>query len=267
MVIIKHAGLTDLGCVRDENEDSWTADPELGLYVVADGMGGQLGGGLASKIVVEVLPHLVRKELVETVDLDDPAASQRLLKALAYLSNHLREGGKNEAGLAGMGSTVVLLLARGSKALIGHMGDSRAYLLRKRRLKQLTTDHTLIQLLIESGDITPEEALRHPARGQLTRYVGMEGEPLPEVQQIELYPGDRLLLCSDGLTGMLNDNEIHAVLKKRVVPRTICKRLVEAAKEAGGKDNITAVVIAVSKDSTETKKQIRDTLEIMQESS
>ena len=255
MVVIKYAGLTDLGCVREKNEDNWMADPGLGLYVVADGMGGQLGGGLASKVIVEVLPHLVRKEFAEIMDLSDPVASQRLLEVLSYLSNHLREGGKDEAGLSGMGSTVIMLLVHGSKALIGQMGDSRAYLLRKRKLKQLTTDHTLIQLLLESGDITAEEAITHPACGQLTRYVGMEGEPLPEVQLFEIQPGDRLLLCSDGLTGMLTDKEILAVLKKKLVPKTICKRLVEAAKKAGGKDNIATVVITISEDSKDSKKQ------------
>lgn len=254
MVVIKYAGQTDLGCVRKKNEDNWMGDPELGLYVVADGMGGQLGGGMASKIVVEVLPPLVRKEFAEITDLANPAAPQQLLDVLGYLSNHLRDGSKDEPGLSGMGSTVIMLLVCGSKALIGQMGDSRAYLLRNRKLKQLTTDHTIIQLLIESGDITPAEATTHPARGQLTRYVGMEGEPLPEAQLLDLYPGDRLLLCSDGLTGMLSEQEILGILRKRLVPKTICKRLVEAAKRAGGKDNITVVAITVSKDPKKSYK-------------
>jgi protein phosphatase len=218
-------------------------------------MGGQLGGGLASKVVVEVLPTLVRKGFAEIANLSGAAAAECLREVLAYLSNRLRDGGKEQAGLNGLGSTVIMLLVRDEKALIGQMGDSRVYLLRDRRLKQLTTDHTLVQLLIESGDITPEEVATHPSRGQLTRYVGMEAEPLPEVQSLKLRPGDRLLLCSDGLTGMLSNQEIRSILDKRLVPKAICRRLVEAAKKAGGKDNITVVAISVSKDSKQRRTQ------------
>ena len=257
MVTIKHAGLTDLGCVREKNEDRWMVEPEIGLYIVADGMGGQLGGGVASKVVVEVLPLLVRKRFADIADLSDAAAAECLCELLAYLSNRLRDGGKEQAGLSGLGSTVIMLLVRDEKALIGQMGDSRAYLLRDRRLKQLTTDHTLVQLLIESGDITPEEVATHPSRGQLTRYVGMEGDPLPEVQLLELHAGDRLLLCSDGLTGMLSNQEIHSFLDRRLTPKTVCKRLVEAAKKADGKDNITVVAISVSKGSKQRQTQKR----------
>jgi len=250
MVSIKYAGLTDLGRVRQENEDNWTADPELGLYVVADGMGGTFGGGLASKIIVEALPSLVRREFAEIRDFADTEASKILTGVLSNLSNLLRKGSQNVAGPGGMGSTVVMFLIKGSQALIGHMGDSRAYLLRRGTLKQLTTDHTVIQLLIESGDITPEEALIHPARGQLTRYVGMQGEPLPEVCSLEVCHGDRFLLCSDGLTGMLNAEQILSILKQRLVPKTICKRLIESANNAGGKDNIAVLVLNVSNSST-----------------
>ena len=248
MLAIEHAGLTDLGRVREKNEDNWMADPDLGLYVVADGMGGHFGGGVASRIVVEVLPPLVRKRFADMEDLSGPLASQRLEEALAYLSNHLRDGARDQPGLSGLGSTAVLLFVRGDKALIGQMGDSRAYLLRRGKLKQLTRDHTLIQLLIESHEITREEALTHPARGQLTRYVGMEGEPLPETKLVELRPGDKFLLCTDGLTGMLSDDAIQAIFKGRQTPKTICRRLVAAANEAGGKDNIALIVLTVSKE-------------------
>lgn len=246
MLVIKHAGQTDLGRKREQNEDNWIAHPELGLYVVADGMGGHLGGEVASKVVVEILPPLIRKDFADIDDLDDPAASERLCAALVYLSDHLRDGARGKAGLSGLGSTVVLFLIRGDKALIGQMGDSRAYLLRRGKLRRLTTDHSLVQLLLESGDITPEGAATHPACGQITRYVGMEGEALPEVQTLELRHRDKLLLCSDGLTGMVRDDEICAMLRRRFAAKNVCRRLIDAANEAGGKDNVTAVVMRVS---------------------
>lgn len=243
---IEFAGQTDLGKVRTENEDNWIACPDLGLYVVADGMGGHLGGGLASKIVVEVLPVMIRNAFKEMGDLASPDAADTLKSVLIELSVRLRDGSKEEPGLSGMGSTVILGLFRDDKILIGQMGDSRAYLLRRGKLKQLTADQSLVQLLIDSGDITPEEALIHPARGQITSYVGMEGEPLPEVQFLELRSGDKLLLCSDGLTGMLKNDEIETNLRKRVVVKTICRQFIDAANDAGGKDNIAVLTLRVT---------------------
>ena len=125
------------------------------------------------------------------------------------------------------------------------MGDSRAYRLRAGRFKQLTKDHSLTELLLSSGDITPEEAATHPARGRLTRNVGMEGEPLPQTRLLKFSAGDQLLLCSDGLTGMLSDNQILSILLKATPLEMQCRRLVDAANEAGGKDNITVVLLHV----------------------
>ena len=203
---LRYAGLTDLGRVRQTNEDDWSVDPERGLFIVADGMGGEFAGALASKAVVATLPELVRKHFGTMESLDGGRAGQRMGKAIRALSTQLRQQTQNEPGLAGTGSTVVCALVRGSKALVAHMGDSRAYQLRAGRLKQLTEDHTLIQVLLQSGEITPEEAATHPGRGRLTRAVGMVGEPLPD-------PSTRtqarriVMLRTDGLTGMLSDGK------------------------------------------------------------
>ncbi len=244
-IIVEHAGLSDRGLVREENEDSWSAAPELGLFIVSDGMGGHLGGAVASRIVAQALPKILRKRMAPIENFADPRAKKQLDGALSELSTQVREQSRDEPGLRGMGATVVLAMIREAKALVAHMGDSRAYLLRKECLTQLTHDHSVIQLLIDEGEIKPDEAATHPARGQVTRGVGMEGDPLPEVAQFDIEPGDRLLLCTDGLTGMLSDEEICKLLQSRTDPKIACQHLVDAANEAGGKDNVTAVILTI----------------------
>lgn len=245
MSTISYAGLSDVGRVRTENEDRWFADPDQGLFLVADGIGGAVAGGLASQIVAEVLPRLLRNRLHGTRDPADAGVANQVSAALVELSERLREESRRAMGLKGMGSTVVLALVRQRQAVVAHMGDSRAYLLRAGRLEQLTKDHTIAQLLVDCGELAPEKAASHPAHGQLTRFVGMGIEALPETECIELSPGDRLLLCSDGLTGMLSDQQILAILSQQTAPDEACRHLIAAANEAGGKDNITAVVVAV----------------------
>jgi PPM family protein phosphatase len=242
---ISHAGSSDRGLVRKENEDNWFADPEQSLYIVSDGLGGEFAGALASKIVVETLPEMIRaqKEIVEELP---PRKASRAIKAvLAELSTRINEETRGQPGLEGMGATVVIALIRPPKALIAHMGDSRAYLLRREHLKRLTQDHSVIQLLMDAGEISLEEATTHPARGQVTRSVGMEGEPLPEARLVTVQPNDRILLCTDGLTGMLGDQEILDILHSELVPQAACQCLINAANKAGGKDNVTAVVLDI----------------------
>lgn len=244
-LIVRYAGLTDPGRVRQANEDNWTVDPEQGLFIVADGMGGEFAGALASKAVVATLPGLVRQYLGTLDGLPRGRARRRMTKAIATLSMQVRQKTQNEPGLAGMGSTVVCALVRGDQVLLAHMGDSRAYRLRAGQLKQLTKDHTLIRLLLDSGDITRKEVATHPACGRLTRNVGMEGEPLPQTRVLNLRPGDLLLLCTDGLTGMLSDRQIFSILEEHTPLEARCRRLVDASNERGGKDNVTVLLLSI----------------------
>jgi protein phosphatase len=239
-----HAGLSDRGRVRAENQDRWAADPQLGLYVVADGLGGQAAGGVAAQVVVETLPLLVQRRLADITDLSTPEAGERLTAAVAELSAWLRDAGQGRPGLEGLGAAVVVALVRGQWALIAHLGDSRAYLLRQGRLRCLTRDHSLTQLLLDCGEITPADVDRHPAHGRLTRYVGMEGEPLPEARGLPLRRGDQLLLCTDGLAGMVSEAAIRDVLRRESIPAGACAQLIAAANAAGGRDNATAVVLS-----------------------
>ncbi|HEX8911324.1 MAG TPA: Stp1/IreP family PP2C-type Ser/Thr phosphatase [Humisphaera sp.] len=257
---ILHAGLTDTGRVRPGNEDAWAVDASQGLYIVADGMGGHAAGEIAARLVVESLPKMVRKRVPGggnagdgSVDGDSPAAAghpptsaalaRRLRSAVSRLSRDVYETAMTEPGLRGMGATVVAAMVRGSEAVVVHMGDSRAYLLRGGKLKLLTKDHSVVQALIDAGQITPEEAETHPARNRITASVGMPGDPTPDSKRVDLQPGDKLLLCTDGLAGMIPDEEIRGLLDRRESPAAACQTLIDAANAAGGHDNITAVVI------------------------
>jgi serine/threonine protein phosphatase PrpC len=240
---VQAACLSDVGRVRQQNEDQCLVALEHNLFIVSDGMGGHQGGEVASKAVVTVLPPMIEQR-VARIRVPSPEAMELVLRdALVELSQRLRAESAGRAGLQGMGATVAVAWLRGSLAHLAHMGDSRIYLLREQRLMQLTEDHSVIALLLRHGEITPEEAQTHPARGRLSRYVGMEGEVYPDVQTVQLQAGDRLLLCSDGLTNMVSDRQIVQLLHVNAGAEEACQALVNAANVAGGTDNITALVV------------------------
>lgn len=240
---ISAGSASDAGRVRESNEDSYLANMTGGLFIVSDGMGGHHAGAVASQIAVRVLPLMLEQRLAEA---DDPSAKQirRILCcAVKELSQKINTESSDKAGLKGMGATLVLALLRRRWAYIVHMGDSRAYLYREGQLAQLTTDHSLVGILLRTGQITQEEASTHPAKGQLSRFVGMGGEAIPDLLTMGLKRGDRLLLCSDGLTGMLSDGQIGDILKAQADPQEACRHLIESANRAGGRDNATAVLV------------------------
>jgi protein phosphatase len=241
--LINYAGLTDRGRRRKFNEDNWYADLDQGLFIVSDGMGGHAGGELASTMVVEQLPQLFRQRIENTANISDPNTIVGLVLTLADLNERFHETTQKNATLRGMGATLALTIIRESQALIAHLGDSRVYLLRDGNLKRLTRDHSVVQKLIDAGKIKPEEAAKHPARGQITRCMGMPGIPHPEIHIIDLVPSDRLLLCTDGLTRMLPEEHIGRVMMDNPIPYTACRVMINDANEAGGIDNIAAVLI------------------------
>ena len=239
------AGLSDRGCVREQNEDRWFADADRGLFLVADGMGGHAAGALAAEIVVKTLPPLLQERLGDAPELTDPQTHERVRSALVELNHQFRAASAGEFGLDGMGSTVVLAWLREVHALIAHLGDSRALLWRDGQLQPLTHDHSVVQLLLNHREITEAEAVDHPARSQLTRFVGMD-IALPEVCCVAIQPDDVLLLCSDGLTGQVHGTDLTEHFAALLSPHILCERLVNAANLAGGQDNVTVVAIRVS---------------------
>ncbi len=245
MYRVTYAGLTDRGRLRPQNEDNWFGDAKQGLFIVSDGRGGQRGGAIASQLVVELLPTMLRERLAPAARLPLAEWRKQLSATLEDLSLHIRISTWGQSGLHGMGATVVAALIHEDHAIIAHLGDSRAYLLRDGSLNQLTKDHSVVQFLVDAGEIQPEEVRRHPARGQITRFVGMVGEALPDLSEVALRPGDRFLLCTDGLTGLVLPGQIKSILESRSAVDRICARLINAANLAGGYDNITAVVVSI----------------------
>lgn len=236
------AAASDVGKVRDENQDSYLIEPESGLFLVSDGMGGHRGGGLASRIVAEDLPPMIESRLDQLKTRSATAVRSLLKKALTEQSRQVQMEGTAENGYKDMGATVALALLIGERAYIANVGDSRIYRLRKGKLRKLTKDHSVVSELLDQGRIGPEEAEDHDAQGQITRYIGMEERAYPYVCSFLLKKADRLLLCTDGLTDLVPDDAIAAILGQDSDCQPVCKALVKAANAAGGMDNITVVV-------------------------
>jgi protein phosphatase len=237
------ACLTHQGRVRPQNEDHCSISLEQRLFIVSDGMGGSNAGELASQAVALRLPRLLEQGVRQMQNWTSATREELLVEIILQLNQQIHSESDGRPGLQGMGATVVLAWLQDAQAYLAHLGDSRIYLLRQGHLTLLTQDHSVAALLVQRGDITAEEARTHPSHNRITRFVGMKGPASPTVQHISLQAHDRLLLCSDGLTGMLLETEILSLLLRYSEPIDACKALIEAANQAGGKDNITALII------------------------
>ncbi len=225
------AAQTDRGRVREHNEDNFLAAAPL--FVVADGMGGHQAGEVASAIAINTLAANLTR-------LNDGGA---LARATAAANRDILRGAAEGRGREGMGCTLTAALLAGSKLTIAQVGDSRAYLLHHGRLQRITRDHSLVADLIAQGSITEEEARFHPMRSMITRALGADANVEPDLYNLHFEEGDRLLLCTDGLSGMVSDADLEVLLRESGTPEATCRALVEAANRAGGSDNITCVVV------------------------
>ena len=225
---------TDVGCVRDHNEDSLVVAPPL--FAVADGMGGHAAGEVASEIAVNVLAELAPK------DLDGAALEHAVEEANHEIIRAARDG----RGREGMGTTLTACMLENERLVIAQVGDSRAYLLHHGKLQQLTRDHSLMADMIEAGQLTPEEARHHPQRSVITRALGSDPNTRPDMYEINVETGDRLLVCSDGLSSMIEDEQIEAVMRRVPDPQRCASQLVNEAIAAGGHDNVTVIVSNVT---------------------
>lgn len=239
-VLISGAGETHVGHVRRVNQDVIVADPTLGLYAVLDGMGGGNAGDVAARLASEVITDCVRKDMAA----GNHPPTKLLEIALMTASAAVVIVGANKADCAGMGTTAVAcLVVDPTRVIVAHLGDSRAYLLRGREFTQLTRDHTVAQELLDQGKLRARSMRSCREAHMLTRCVGCGGQP--EVHDLALQPGDRLLLCSDGLHGYTQRRSIRRVLAGRGAPEDISRGLVALALRGDAPDNVSAVVITV----------------------
>lgn len=226
------AAATDVGRVREGNEDAFLVlDP---LFVVADGMGGARGGEVASNLAVDTIRRLFER------------SEGSLTEQVEEANRTVFERSQQDREVSGMGTTLTAALVEGGRARLAHVGDSRAYLFRDGELHLVTEDHTLVRRMVQEGEISAEEAETHPHRNILTRVLGVDGAVVVDEGLLDLREGDRILLCTDGLSGMVGAGEIAAILGGTRDPQEAADRLVAAANRAGGVDNITAVILDVA---------------------
>jgi protein phosphatase len=248
------AAISDPGLRRSSNEDSSCTRPDLGLFVVADGMGGHVAGEVASRVAVEAIQAFIE----ETAGADknrtwpfpfEPTLSleaNRLKAAFRLANRRIASAIANSQDLRGMATTASAFLAGAQTACVAHVGDSRVYALQGDRLSQITHDHSWVEEQVRAGAMSPSAARQHPWRNVVTRALSGGEDPEVDVAEIRPAKGDRFLLCSDGLFAVVSDLKIASILGDRTIPlEEVCRRLVEAANAAGGPDNITAVVLQV----------------------
>lgn len=239
---MEHVVLSDIGQKRGSNEDSaafFVNQSGISLAVVADGMGGHLGGDVASQLVVNQLGLAFRNTSYHEVN----ALQNWLTNTIVMINHHVLETANHNENLQGMGSTLVALILVAGQYIIANVGDSRCYLLRRHELFQITTDHSFVNELVKSGQITPEEAQHHPKKNIITRTIGVSATVNPDIIVGTWQEQDLFLLCSDGLTNMVSFQQLKAVLD---APMTLDKKgrhLIHAANVAGGLDNITAILV------------------------
>jgi len=238
---ISCAGNTDVGVVRSGNEDSFLLNCAGGLFIVADGMGGHAAGEVASEMAVQI----VDKELGSLRGLSDAEAAARMRTAIRKANAAIFERTLAEHDKRGMGTTTTVMVLFSRRYLIGQVGDSRAYLLREGDLLQLTKDHSYVQEQVDAGLLTPEQARTHPYSNVITRCVGANEDVAPDIYFGNLERGDVVLLASDGLTGMLEDQQLATIMSGEENPETCVNKMIADANRRGGLDNITAIVIRV----------------------
>lgn len=236
-------GATHVGKKRKGNEDFFLIQKEKQLYIAADGMGGHNAGEVASLNAAKLINQYFSLNLLSQIAGDGDQIRKRMCDSLAGANRKLREMARANKGYRGMGCTVVMALIEGNDLHLCHVGDSRAYLCNRSGIRLLTTDHSYVMGLVAEGKMTPEEARHSNLKNELTQAIGALQTVRPDYRCCSIRKGDKLLLCSDGLWDMLSDEEIYRVVRKNRSARVICEELIDKANEAGGKDNITAVLV------------------------
>ncbi|MBW6463268.1 MAG: Stp1/IreP family PP2C-type Ser/Thr phosphatase [Firmicutes bacterium] len=237
------AGMTNQGLERARNEDNYfvSAEADIALLAVADGMGGHRAGNIASALAIAAAEKIwlaIDRSNMPTVE-----NARKLIETLLVEANSkIIDESESASERRGMGTTLTAGLLCSNRLTIGHVGDSRAYMINNGQISMITKDHSLLEQLIDTGQVKPEEADNHPQRHVLTRALGVSPDLAIDVTELEIEPGSALILCTDGLTNMVRDNEILAMYKENRDPETLAQALIELANSRGGFDNITVVI-------------------------
>ena len=243
---MQYWGITDPGCVRAQNQDAYQIeqlDRNTVLCVVCDGMGGAKSGNVASSLAVDVFVQEVRRSWNAGMDRED--AEQMLRSAVKLANFTVFDQAQELEEFSGMGTTLVALLIRDKGVIIVNVGDSRAYSAGRKGIRRLTTDHSLVQMMVERGNLTPEQARVYPGKNYITRAIGTEAVVECDAFHADVERGDCLLLCSDGLSNMMDDQEILFEVVHGINKEQCCQRLLDIAKNRGAPDNVTCVMILV----------------------
>lgn len=239
-------GLTDPGCVRKQNQDAYQIeqlDRSSLLCVVCDGMGGAKSGNIASSLAMDVFIQEVSRSWKPFMDREK--IDQVLGSAVKLANFTVFDQAKQFEEFDGMGTTLVAALIRGKKVTVVNVGDSRAYAIDQSGIRQISKDHSLVQMMVERGELTPEVAKNYPGKNLITRAIGTETTVMYDIFHLELVKGDFLLLCSDGLSNMMDDQEILFEVVHGVNKQHCCKRLLDIAKNRGAPDNVTGVLVLI----------------------
>ena len=243
---MQYWGLTDPGCVRTQNQDTYQMeqlDRNSLLCVVCDGMGGARSGNVASNLAVEVFVEEVRRTWVTGMNGDE---IEQMLRAAVKLANFtVFDQAQQLEEFAGMGTTLVAMVIQNKEVTLVNVGDSRAYLVGRGGIRRLTTDHSLVQMMVQRGELTPERARTYPGKNYITRAIGTEPIVECDVFRLDVERGDCLLLCSDGLSNMLDDQEILFEVVHGVNKQYCCQRLLDIAKNRGAPDNVTSILVLI----------------------
>lgn len=231
---------SNIGRSRQNNEDNFYA--EKNIFIVADGMGGHLGGEVASRMAVDIIKKSMIKELSKKKGINLGGAAQ---DAIMLANSRILSESRKKKELSGMGTTVTLCAIKDKDCLIANAGDSRAYYYSNGSFRQVTTDHSLVEEMVRAGQITAEQARYHPYKNVITNVVGYQQDIYIDTFWLEVSPGDKLLLCTDGLTSAVDDRGVLRSISMDATPKEICRDLIEKANMMGGPDNITVIVIEI----------------------
>jgi len=238
---MKYYGATDIGKMREKNEDCFYAEDDL--FIVADGMGGHLAGEVASRLSVDTFVRFFNESINKQSKIQTRSIKKNIIRSINFASDEVFKKSLKSSEYSGMGTTFTACFLYEDNIHIAHIGDSRAYLCRDKNIDLLTSDHTFVGELYRRGEITYEDTLSHPRRNFLTNVLGVSDEVSPDYFTLKILPGDFLIICSDGLNSMLRDEIILKISEKYPEPENTVKKLIENALKNGGNDNITIIAV------------------------